>query len=372
MLRMKKQLFIIIAVAILSVQSARSNEINLDYRSINASIVENIILKDYAQLASLSETFNQNIQQACSFESSGEGKVNSQKIVSLKLQKLFIELRLAWAKVQLISFGPISFLERRERLDYWPDKHRVGERQLRKLLNSEEPIEWNIENFRDKSVAVQGLNAMERILFSKEEYLDNKRCQLAKLVAVNVMNISAEVSSQWSKKPIEFKNDLLNPSPDLTFFANSKEVSSVLLNDMSTQLRFLSDIKIANGLPKKGNKAGNYRQLESWRTGSTFALMKSNILTIENYYKQGFAEQIIKFWPKKHQQIIKLFTDALDIVEFLHSQATVSMNQLLTQQNNLDRLKQLQNILFDIDVIFKKEIVSALNLNIKFNALDGD
>jgi len=73
-----------------------------------------------------------------------------------------------------------------------------------------------------------------------------------------------------------------------------------------------------------------------------------------------------------HQSILKRFTDALAIVKALNMQTQLSMNQLLTQQDNLDKLKNLQNLLFGLDASFKKEIVSLLSLNIKFNALDGD
>ena len=370
---MKKQFFYFLACVVLSTSAMGSNLAKVDYNHINAVVVEDFIVKNYAQLARSSIAFNQAVLQACT---SGH-ESNNLRIIDRSLQETFHDLRLAWAKIQLISFGPIGFLERRERLDYWPDKHRVGERQLRQILNKKESIRWTIESFRNKSVAVQGLSAFERILFPKGDFYslaqrNENRCQLAKLISTNVMEIATEVSLQWSEKPIEFKNDLLNPSPDLTFFANSQEVTSVLLSEMSTQLRFLTDIKIGKTLPSKGKNVGNYRQLESWRTGRSFLLMQTNIETVENYYRQGFSPEIIKFDPKLHQSIIRRFTDALEIVRSLNMQTQLSMKQLLMKQDNLNKLKNLQSLLLGLDTSFKKEIVGLLNLNIKFNALDGD
>ena len=350
---------------------------HVDYFMINQSIVEKIILPDYLELLKSSINLDKTLKHSCKHNGLINQDEKKEVIISNRLLRNFLNLRLSWAKVQLISFGPISFLERRERFNFWPDKHRVGERQIRRLLNKseqEELGELSIERFREKSVAVQGLGAMEHILFSHKKRLNARDCQLAKLISANLLSIAEEVSNQWSNKPIEFKNDLLSPTLDLTFFSNPKEVTSVLLNDMSTQVRVVSDLKIANALPnvKKRHKKISYRKLESWRTMSSFRLMHVNILSVMNYYQVGFSKQMKQFNLRLHQKIIKQFEHVLEQLNTFNLIKSANFKKRIEHPEILEGLSSLQSELLKLDQFLKQDIVKAFALSLKFNALDGD
>ncbi len=363
---------------VIHANESSTNTEQVDYAMINQLVVEQAILPDYFSLVKATREFDQLITRTCQRDEAAFNNGAKVKAIDTHVMRSFLNVRYAWAKVQLLSFGPISFLERRERFDFWPDKHRVGERQIRQLLSQTDSTnsfhDINIEQFREKSVAIQGLSAMERVLFSQKQTLNTHDCHLARLIAENLLSIAEDVFAQWSTKPIEFKNDLLNPTPDLTFFSDAKQVASVLLNDMSTQIRVVSDQKIANAMPsaKKRDQKINYRKLESWRTGSTFALMTLNILTVKKYYQLGFSRPIKQLNVSLHQHITGQFEKVLSQLEILNSRRSIQVKKMTQTKEVFEIFTALQIALLELDTLLSNDVVKTLGLHIKFNALDGD
>ena len=326
-------------------------------------VINSIILANYRELRAATITLMDTVVDFCADE-------NTKK--QHTIQQAFIQVRFAWAKAQIVTFGPISFLRRKERFDFWPDKHRVGERQVRNLLNLTTPLPEDLLALQNKSVAIQGLGALERMLYAKSGFVTEKQCHLSILIAENLANIAGEVFAQWSEKPILFQNDLLNPQSGITFFADASEVVSTIANDMTTQLRIVSDIKLARSLPTRGKNKGNFRKLEAWRTGRSFQLMLENISTVQLYYELGFAESLQYIDPSLHQDLTQLFALSIKQLSALNEQAQTNLSTVFKEPDFLEKIRESQASIQQIDQLIKTKLLARYGLTLKFNALDGD
>ena len=100
-----------------------------------------------------------------------------------------------------MKFGPSLRDDAYFKLQFWPDKHGRGGRQLNGLLLSEEPVP-NAEALGALSVAVQGFPALERLLFDEDEAAfvgegGARRCALALSVSRNLSGLTATLARDW-------------------------------------------------------------------------------------------------------------------------------------------------------------------------------
>ena len=70
-----------------------------------------------------------------------------------------------WSGIQFLRFGPLIDQHRLERIAFWPDPKGVGLRQIRRALADRDPTVADPAQLAGKSVALQGLTALEYLLY---------------------------------------------------------------------------------------------------------------------------------------------------------------------------------------------------------------
>lgn len=109
----------------------------------------------------------------------------------------------AWAAAQHLRPGPLLQEQRADRLFFWPDRRGVTSRQLTALLAKDDPAAAAVGK---QSAAVQGLPALERLLF--DDGVDAKsftgdagarRARLAAGVAANIAALTAQTRDGWTE-----------------------------------------------------------------------------------------------------------------------------------------------------------------------------
>ncbi len=170
----------------------------------------------------------------------------------------------AWSSVELVKYGPVSEDFRAERISYWPERKNATGRGLARLLDGKSSEELSPERIREASAAVQGLPALERLLFEEPpvgatgfggSQEGQRRCVVGEAIARNVASLAAEVRDGWP----EAERKLAEP-------AAAKEGLRRLATDLLTAFQVMRDIKI---LPVLGADASKARPLlaEGWRSG---------------------------------------------------------------------------------------------------------
>lgn len=176
----------------------------------------------------------------------------------------FSNAYLAWMAVQHIKFGPSLRDDAYFKLQFWPDKHGRGARQLNGLLVSEEPVP-NAEAIADLSAAVQGFPALERLLFDVEGAAfagenGTRRCALAVSVSQNLNTLATTLASEWRSYTPQDAGEFVERA-----YRSYLEMFAVI-----------AELKLKRPM-HKSLKAARPKRAEAWRSRLSFAAVAQNL-----------------------------------------------------------------------------------------------
>ena len=154
------------------------------------------------------------------------------------------ELVLAWSRVELIRFGPARDQNRYERLFFWPDPRGRGLQQIQEIIATEDPTATSVETLREKSVAVQGLFALEFVLYGtgSEALVDaanparSFRCRFGAAIAGAIEKTAEEILADWTK-PDGYAALMRDAGPDNPVYRSHGEVVQELIKSAREQLQ---------------------------------------------------------------------------------------------------------------------------------------
>src|SRR5689334_23181069 len=106
------------------------------------------------------------------------------------LQRAYLATADSWSQIEFLHYGPIGDEFRAERLSYWPERKNATAKALSDLIDKDGVADLTPEAFFKNSVAVQGLPALERLLFdanAQTELLSGarkaRRCAVGQAIA---------------------------------------------------------------------------------------------------------------------------------------------------------------------------------------------
>ncbi len=260
----------------------------------------------------------------------------------------------AWMALQGQERGPATALEQSWNVQFWPDKKNTTGRKMSALTKADHA--WSAQKISTQSVTVQGLGALEWLLYDDASTLgtDANTCSTGVAIAQNLQNKAQIIADSWA----------LNPWKSL----KKTEWESEYISLLSNQLEY-SMTKLSRPMAEIGHPRPYFS--ESWRSGTSLANLKSNVQSMQALYlangngldsllrEQGKAsladrvtrqfETTLDAWPKEQS----LFS-ALQTVD--------GYRTVLAQYNKLEQLKYL----------IHEEVAIELGVVIGFNATDGD
>ena len=137
---------------------------NNAYVKINTTLMEGSLV-DYEKLKVEAGKLNKVVANFCSV--SGEATITNVR------QQLVSTVR-SWARVEHILFGPVTESMQRYRIYYWPDRRNMLTKQLNRFLGAADYKALDQIAFAKGSVALQGLSALERLLYSHKDLFSKK------------------------------------------------------------------------------------------------------------------------------------------------------------------------------------------------------
>lgn len=281
----------------------------------------------------------------------------------------------SWGRIEHIRFGPIMEQNRYASLMFWPDPRGIARRQIERVLSQQDKDVLTAHILAEKSVAIQGFNALDVLLFSAGEDLARSapagafRCGYARSVAGNIATIARETLEAWST-PDGFAARWLNPGPDNPAFLSAKETTQAIGQAYLTGLRQLRNIRLGGPL---GFKDRNVRALEPAvpNSGQALVLAIANIEGLRALLLDtGLAERPTAGAPP-HSVM------QATVAEFETAISSVRKAMALSRKPFQDAAARNQLILvgfplknaFDTGAAYLAE---EAGLSIGFNALDGD
>ncbi|WEX88423.1 hypothetical protein PZN02_000905 [Sinorhizobium garamanticum] len=281
-----------------------------------------------------------------------------------------------WSAIEIIRLGPALEQNRFERFLFYPDRKSTGLKQVQAILAKQDESATQAESLKKKSVAVQGLGALEYVLYGTgAETLAEKdgafRCRYGVAISENLRAIAGEILAEW-ERPDGIQAAWKKPGPDNPLFRNSKEAATELLGVLVHSVEMVKDQRLrpfyagtVDGKPDKGRP----RLAIYWRSVNTMPSISANLRALQKLFNTAGMESLL---PADSRSIagsinflFKALIRAADRIGGPIDAALVDENQRATLDfialNTADLLDRLN-----------REFGGAIGLGAGFSFADGD
>lgn len=212
----------------------------------------------------------------------------------LRAEAAFDGFVAAWGRVEHIDFGPVALDNRRERILFWPDRRGIGAQQLARVFETRDASVLEPTALAARSVALQGLGALEIVLFATTAPMDEAersfRCGFAAAIAVNLAAIGGRLAEEWAR-PDGFAAHWLALATDVSASQRTSETTIDLGRAFDRAIDRLREQRIVGplGLTKQRKKLPSVFQA----SGRTMRLLAANAEGLLHLYAVGGMQQAI-------------------------------------------------------------------------------
>lgn len=284
-----------------------------------------------------------------------------------------------WARLQYLTSGPVSEHQRAFRIEYWPDKRNVVGRQLSEVLGKQDPAALETEHFATTSVGVQGLPALERLLFEDDALTAIApqapgaafRCAVLGAIGNNLDTIANDIVSGWTAGDKPYLQSLDQPDPDDEEAPKPRDAAAHLLNDLLTATIAIRDMKLLAPLGDSLAKA-KPQAAEYWRSALSLDVLKANLEGLrEAFGTDGGLGKLLRATPEGGP-VADALAATLDQAFQAKDRIALPLDQAVADATQRKEVEALGEQLLRLRDLLSGPIATDLNLPIGFNALDGD
>lgn len=279
----------------------------------------------------------------------------------------------AFSRIEFVRIGPLGVGDRLERLLFWPDRKGIALKQVQAALATQDATAASADTLKDKSVAMQGLGALEFLLFGtgSDELATagGYRCAYSQAIVTLVGGLSATLDAEWQDtSPDGPVAHMISPQPAFDDYRTPTEVLERLAATMIHATEAIRDqrlapiVSAATGSPKP-------RSALFWRSNMTVPSLAANFAGINDFFVAARYPEAIgttNAWVAKGA--LFEFANAARAVAAI----TDPMEQAVADPVQLDALKYLVIITGSLDHMLGENLAAALGLSVGFSALDGD
>jgi len=337
-----------------------------DYSANVRTTIEAFIRPAVAGFARAAEGLAPAVEAVCG-ETTAETKA--------EFARIYGETVTAFGRVSFLRFGPLLADDRLNRLAFMPDPRGIAQRQIRKILAARDGTVADAATLKDKSVAVQGLTALQLIAFDTDSRvvlgdpgeMRDFTCGYAKAIAVNVAQVAGEVAAAWDV-PDGYSSQLLAPDPQDDHVRSSKDAVELLFNTLVTGLIIAKDQDVLPALGK-GPDGARPNRIPFSRSGNGVAYLAAELKGIEDALRAGgFAPLLDEEFAWIPDSVFYEFGNAQSLLAGI----SPPVRQSIGDGDTYDRLKVLTLTIDSLRDTMAGELAGALAFSGGFNALDGD
>ncbi|MEM8540065.1 MAG: imelysin family protein, partial [Pseudomonadota bacterium] len=270
--------------------------------------------------------------------------------------------------------GPLASENRLERMLFWPDRRGRGLNQVRNVIRTNDVSAQDPISLARKSVAVQGLLALEFTLFGSgfEALKSNEgsdRCAYASAISVNIANIAAETKDLWiNDGSMSISTLWRNPSETNPLFRDGREQLAALFKVVGEGLEIIVVQRLDPFLRDDFEKAKPKSAL-FWRSGNTVRSLAANIDGLEAIMGAAGLETLIS--QGDNRVLNSLF------FEFKNAKASLSAidkppSQIAQVEADYNKLNYARIVVSSMNQILSGQLSPIFNLSSGFSSLDGD
>lgn len=281
----------------------------------------------------------------------------------------------SWAGLDFIRFGPAMRSHRLERIFFWPDPRGFASRHLSGLLAARKPELLEPGALASQSVAVQGLTALEILLFDGKVPLGagadeaaGYRCRLAGAIAANIQAVAGEIRTGWTGDD-GFRERMLSPGSDNALYKDATETVREVAKALATGLELCRDRFIVPELAAVTAKPPRRVRLAFESAGLTGAYLEASLVALQELfgaiglyaYVPADKPWMTDFLPTAWKSLL---ADAARLDALRASERG--------SEAHLHALRKMRFDLGGIRNIIVKELAPNADIVMGFNELDGD
>ncbi|OLS59396.1 imelysin family protein [Pseudomonas putida] len=283
----------------------------------------------------------------------------------------YLHAQKAWAELQPLLIGPLAEGNRAWQVQFWPDKKNLVGRQVEALVGGDKPVD--AATVAKSSVVVRGLSAYEYILFDSKPDAANpeqkaRYCPLLVAIADYQKTMAEDILKGWNSTDGMLAQMTKFPNQR---YADSHEAIADLLRAQVTALDTLKK-KLGTPMGRMSKGIPQPLQAEAWRSQSSLKSIAASLAAAQTVWV-GVDNQGVRGLLGKDQKALADKIDAAyaDAMQKLESTPR-TLDELLQDEAGRQQLNAIYDSLNVVHRLHEGELAKALNIQLGFNANDGD
>ena len=353
----------LLAVGLLLGATAPSLAADVDAPAVISNAIDGFVRPAYRDFHAATSKMNEAAASLCAAPSPDALKA---------AREAFGETVGAWSRAEIIRFGPVTEQNRLERILFWPDRKSTGLKQVQAALHAKDPTAADPAKLPGKSVAMQGLGALEFVLFGTDaDSLATAdaayRCAFGAAISTNLDTIAGEIETGWAA-PDGFAATWARPAPANALYRDDSEALGELLDIFITGLELDRDVRIGGFLGEEAAK-DKPRQALFWRSQQTIPSLSGNLSGMKALFEiSGLGAEL----PAGQEWIAKSikfeFDNALNALSSTHG----TLENMLADPAQRGRLSYAAIVTSSLSELFGTRLSGEFGLTAGFSSLDGD
>jgi predicted lipoprotein len=329
---------------------------------ITQSAIEGYIRPEFHRFAEEADALSADVGALCAAPS-------AEALASA--QEQFKSAVIAFSRIEFVRIGPLTIADRMERLLFWPDRKGIALRQVQGALAEKDETAADPTTLKDKSVAMQGLVALEYLLFGTGADAlaggDDYRCRYAMASSTLIAGLAETLDEEWAD-PKGQSDHMLSPQPTYDDFRTTTEVLEKLAGTLIHGTETIRDQRITPilGVAEGGPKP---RSALFWRSGMTVPALEANFAGLHDYF---LAARFTEAAGSTNAWIAKGAIFEFENAELAVKDIPDPIEIAVTDEVELRALRYLVIITGSLDTLLGENLAAALGLSVGFSQLDGD
>lgn len=276
----------------------------------------------------------------------------------------------AWNAVEFVTLGPISLNLSADRFSFFPDRRNAISRGMAEMIDDTDAGRLAPERFAQTSAAVQGLPALERLLFDAGADAAlvagpeaARRCAYGVAIATNLADIAAQVRTAWGDRSKGLLAAIVSGKGDPALFPDVGALPGMLLTDLSGAYQRVTDTKIMPVLGS-GPDAAKPKLADGWRSGRSGRIVTNMIVSADALLK-AVSDQM----PSRPQWVVGRVVKAADKAA---ESFPADLGAAAQTTDGVAVIHKAIKDFKDAQIAVYKPVASYFVISLGFNALDGD
>ncbi|WP_180900446.1 imelysin family protein [Martelella soudanensis] len=278
----------------------------------------------------------------------------------------------AWSAIEIVRTGPVLEDHRFERILYYPDRKSIGLKQVQAAIVEEDESALDPDYLPQKSVAMQGLLALEFVLFGTRyetmlEAPDTYRCRYGEAIATNMDRVAGELIAAWEAED-GVADAWKHPGPENPLFRTDDEALTALLGILVHGAETVRDQRIEYFY--RGEDGPNFAaRAIYWRSQNTWPSIAANLDALQALLNDAGMEDLL---DEDVRSIVSSVNFLFSALEGVADGMSPDIEFVLDDPDQRAKLDYMIINLRDLIVRLNDNYGGAIGLGAGFSFADGD